>query len=321
MPTDKQSNNDDLASASRLIAEARVLRELSTLLNDPTETSFGGYVSVDDVYCSLKFYNDEAAQTLYGLAQTVQCKDRPYDSVSSRPNSWRYMWMFPMGETSVRLGIGFNKASGSIDLHKGFIQFNPNKIGNTSELQLLFEKIRRFTKSIELKRYDVAIDIPTPRENMRMNRDRRGYDYMNHGNGMTEYLGSRDKPGRVKLYDKTREAGLTETWTRLELTCDGSWSAEKVLETLPLVFTWSDEPFDEETRATVKALCLSLALNLEHQEQIDSILDILPKKTKAKVLTYLAKPALNIELKDIEYAVLKAHEWRDKIAGEVTRPE
>ena len=65
-----------------------------------------------------------------------------------------------------------------------------------------------------------------------------GRNYEAHISGaLTEYLGQRNKPGRVKVYDKTAEAGLDDPLTRVELTVDATWSAEKIMEQLPTVFS------------------------------------------------------------------------------------
>lgn len=313
MSEDIRNTEVDISASSRLIAEISVLKELTDLLYEPKKTEFDGYVSVDDVYCSLRFLDDEAGIKLYELCSTVQCDEIPEFFDSNKPNAWRYLHKFKFGDSSVRLGIFFNDVSGKIIHTKGFIQFNPNKIKDDPRLEMLFAKIRRFTRSIELKRYDIAVDIPVSRENCRMSRDKRGYEYINHGYGITEYLGQRNKAGRVKLYDKTKESGVSDTVTRLEFTCEGDWSIEKIKSMFPKVYTWFDGSFDTETRAWVKAVGVLAALAIEHDEQIDFALDMLSPKARRKVDLFLASPCLEISNNDLEYAMSKAQEWRNRI--------
>lgn len=319
MNDDDRPKNGDIVSASRLIAETTVVNDLPDLLHEPTQTSFGGYVSVDDIYCSLRFHNDEAGIKFNELAMTVQCDGRPEHYESNKANAWRNLWVYSIGGSSVRLGIGFNDVSGKIVINKGSIQFNPNKVKDSKALRLLFKKIRRFTKRIELKRYDIAVDIPVPRDSCRMMKDKRKYEYINGGKGITEYLGTRNKAGRVKLYDKTKELrheqGITigEEYTRLELTCDGEWTPEKTLEHFPTVFAWDDRETDEDTRQYVKAIGLLASLAIEHGEQVDFALDMLSKTAKKKVINYLASPCVNLTIEDIEHARNRAYEWLSRI--------
>lgn len=306
-------------SASRLIAEISVLNDFSAILNEPRNTSFGGFVSVDDIYCSLSFMDDESGLRLNELCPTIQCEGEPEYYETNKPNAWRYMNVFHIGGGTVRIGIGFNDISGRIITNKGSIQFNPNKVRDCTELRMMFKKVSKYTKSVILKRYDVAADIPVSRDCCRMVRDKRGYEYTNHGRGITEYLGTRNKPGRVKLYDKTREllyrqgVSLSEDITRLELTCDGDWTAEKALEMMPTVFAWDDSRYDEETRAWIKGYGMLAALAIKNGEQIDFALDILPKSSRKKVLEYLASPCVNLTIEDMEYARNVAYEWRGRI--------
>lgn len=319
MDDDNERNTVEDISASRLIAEISILNDFSDILNEPNRTSFGGYISVDDIYCSLRFNDDEAGLKLNELCPTVQCEGRPEYYETNKPNAWRFMNIFNIGNSSVRLGIGFNDISGKIITNKGIIQFNPNKVRDCSQLSLLFKKIGRFVKAVELKRYDIAVDIPIPRDCCRMARDQRGYEYWNHGRGITEYLGTRNKAGRVKLYDKTRELQtqqgieIDKVITRLELTCGGDWTAEKILDMFPTVYAWDDREYDEETRAWIKGYGMLAALAIQHGEQIDFALDSLPKSSRQKVMKYLASPCLNLTIEDIEHAQNKALEWRGRI--------
>lgn len=81
----------------------------------------------------------------------------------------------------------------------------------------------------EIKRFDLAVDIPVEREKARLMKDGRVYSERRHGKDWTEYLGAQASHiGRVKLYNKQSEAGLTEPLTRLEITLDPATEYDKL---------------------------------------------------------------------------------------------
>ena len=80
-----------------------------------------------------------------------------------------------------------------------------------------------------LKRFDLAYDIPVSRYDCRLSKDRRMYKSV-ISNGITEYLGVKNTPAYVKVYDKAAELHLDTDkvqLTRIEMTCDGEWTAEQ----------------------------------------------------------------------------------------------
>lgn len=121
------------------------------------------------------------------------------------------------------LGIGFNGATA--DRNKGFIEFNPNKCKGAM-FDKVFNKLRDYLISMNVVRYDLAIDIPVTRYLTRLVKDNRTYWYLCGRLSETEYLGTRNKPGFVKLYDKKKESGLDYELTRLEITCELSTAFE-----------------------------------------------------------------------------------------------
>ena len=124
--------------------------------------------------------------------------------------------------TSFWLGVGFVKF-GKTDYGRMSIDFNPNKVAEKDALRTLLDYLnataRRDCRSI--KRFDLAIDIPTQRKHVLLEKDRRAYTCFESCGALTEYLGAKSSTvGRVKLYDKTAESGLDYPLTRLELTLD-----------------------------------------------------------------------------------------------------
>jgi hypothetical protein len=69
-------------------------------------------------------------------------------------------------------------------------------------------------------RFDLAIDIPVPKYLVRLEKDGRNYQYLKGKESESEYLGIRNKPGFVKLYDKKAESNLDYDLTRIEITAN-----------------------------------------------------------------------------------------------------
>ena len=149
---------------------------------------------------------------------------------SNRIGTYRFMWTFKFangehggyrietndgeviedGNEEVVLKCGYGVITkGGNNNHKGFVEFNPNKCEkNGVKFLAMLESIGCI---FEMNRYDLAIDYPIARNAVRVLRDRRKYEYViSSKGGATEYLGSRNSPGRVKVYDK---AGLLDSST------------------------------------------------------------------------------------------------------------
>lgn len=313
----------EISSASRLIADRCGLKLISQVLSDAISDKSGVLYSVDEIVFKLQFRNEESGIRAFELADTVQCDESPSYFHSNKPNSWRYLYTFRMGEGTVRLGIGWIAPNSKTWMTKGTLVFNPNKIGECGYIDSLFAKLGRFVRSVELSRFDIAIDMPFDRTNCRMCKDKRGYEYIDHGNGITEYLGTRGKPGRTKLYDKTREAGLDGRWTRLELTCNGDWDGEKIAEMLPTVYAWDDSSCDEESRSWVKALGIASAKLLDNGESLEPIMSVLSFKARKKIRDYLESPAVEIDPNSVSAVLANVHGWKDRFSEKIerTRPK
>lgn len=152
---------------------------------------------------------------------------------------YKYMYTIDYEYSSMTVGIGFNGSSRE-DLFLGFAEFNPNKCFQSEQcffdLQVLFCNVWKY----ELVRWDLAVDIPIGRKYMSLVKDGRRYETVLYSQeNKTEYLGVRNEPGRVKLYNKALEDKYTDVaeLTRLELTCAGEWGANEIIAKLPLVDT------------------------------------------------------------------------------------
>lgn len=143
--------------------------------------------------------------------------------LSLRVGTYREMLKVPVNDTSIVIGLG--KVGKETDYRTGFIEFNPAKTYPSEQLEYIYRRIESTPEvSLELVRWDFATDYPLKRDEVSLMRDKRHYTFV-VSNGVTEYLGTRNKNGFVKLYDKQRELeakGITckEPKTRLEITIE-----------------------------------------------------------------------------------------------------
>lgn len=191
------------------------------LMNYYNELRHDGLIySVDMVRLKLKFSLLVSQEFMDKLSEN-ELLIGEYDYYQSF-KLWQYRHLFSikMGESTSVLGLQLNdeKRIESID---GYLEFNPNKVGSSREFDKLYSLIREYADEIELKRWDLAIDIPCKRTDLVLSKDQRIYQYIESPGGVTEYLGRRSHDGFVKLYDKTRESNLDYDLTRLELTIGG----------------------------------------------------------------------------------------------------
>ena len=103
------------------------------------------------------------------------------------------------------------------------LDFNPNKVSQHAAFQAVLQYLIAHTRAMHriIKRFDLAIDIPVPRDSVFLVKDNRAYIERRHGQEWTQYLGAKSSTvGRVKLYNKQTEARLNYPLTRLELTLD-----------------------------------------------------------------------------------------------------
>lgn len=220
-------------------------------LNTPVLDIEGQVIySVDMV--RLEFWHDNQQQLIDAIdKQMVFATCDTF--TSNRIGSYRFMWTFDYangkdggyefqrgeetykdGDKGIVVKVGYGVVSkGGKANNKGFVEFNPNKceVNARKFINVLYGVGCIF----QLKRFDLAIDYSIPRQCVRLLRDRRKYEYvLSSKGGATEYLGTRNSPGRVKVYDKAGEQDLDLDLTRVELTCAASWSIQEIVEHLPI---------------------------------------------------------------------------------------
>ena len=147
-------------------------------------------------------------------------------AVDIRDNHYRYMWTTDYYDndekelSSMTCGYIYNSVSGESN-RKGFLDFNPNKCAWSSVFFDDLKKLRSFCSKWEIQRVDIAIDIPVRRDLVVLEKDNRVYESKVYSPiNKTEYLGLRNKPGRVKVYNKSLEQKLENDLTRIEVTTE-----------------------------------------------------------------------------------------------------
>lgn len=190
--------------------------------------------SIDMVRQTLRF-KPKDLDRLLSVCDSAMTKKAPIYWESNKPAGWRYLYAleFRDGGTAA-VGLIFNEPAKAPNQGRGFIEFNPNKLMGARSFEVFYEKLKGLCDRVLLDRFDLAVDIPDRRALFQLVKDRRKYEYQNSGS-ITEYLGRKNKPGRVKLYDKAAESGLEDPLTRLEVTCAGDWTLETVVEHIPTI--------------------------------------------------------------------------------------
>lgn len=125
-------------------------------------------------------------------------------------------------------------------------------------------------------------------------------------NGITEYLGVKNTPGYVKVYDKAAEMNLSGVLTRIELTCDGEWDAGQVVAHWPQVHAWHS---DESTRDWVRVVGIMLAEKAERGEEVETLINMLGWRSRPKVREYLRTPMVELPADCAAAAVAEARSW------------
>lgn len=305
-------------AARRLIGLRDLLKLMDGVIHNPV---FGNdYVaSIDDLYFRIRFNSDSDGESLSGRIQTVMCDDKPREYVSIRPNSWRLMHELHFGACVVRLGIGWNEFGGKVSMKRGMLQFNPNKSGSDARLGRFLQKVGGYCRSVELARYDMAFDMPIERHRVWMPKDRRHLE-LRITDAITEYLGEREKAGRVKLYDKSAEMKLKSgvPITRLELTVDANWDVEQVLKHLPPVYALGiATKIDvlDGCKPLVKDFALLARAYVETTGRpIDQFLTGIRWDVKRKIIDSLSVPAIEIDGEVIESLMVDAFFWEEEFS-------
>ena len=286
-------------------------------LNDTEHPSYfnaarldnGNIVSVDMVRVRLQLMGD-GGEWLSEHLQLVNCDDMTCWTSKIRPGGWYELWNFSFGDSSVSVGIGFMNGSCKVDMHRAFVEFNPNKLGSDQRFVKLLDFMKPHVAHADVKRFDLAMDVPRPRNDLRVTKDGRMYAaYVS--NGLTEYLGRRNSDGFVKVYDKSAESDLSVPLTRIELTASGEWSPAEVCKHWPQVHGWhADSPSRDWTRV----VGILLSEKVERGEEVESLISMLGRGSRPKVREYLRSALVELPVDAAEYCVRESRAWCERLS-------
>lgn len=209
-------------------------------------------------------------------------------------------------DNSEQFTLGFGLVTGCAnDLQKGFIEFNPNKSYYFVKPFLKQLKIIASSniETFELVRFDLALDLEIERSLVFLLRDDKRR-YMKHNTlissnnfDLTEYLGTRNTGGFVKLYNKQIESNLDRPLTRLEITLDDT-SFEVFSKRMPKLYffdtNYLHQNFDEDDK-----VILSLMLELGSFERIN----FLKRTRKQKFKQLLDSKIINIKEEHFNFII------------------
>lgn len=192
--------------------------------------------SIDMVRLRLDFNSlDHIQQFGDWLSNPIHLHIEQYP-LSSKAFSYRYLFKIKCSnDSSFVCGLGFNGADRSSGW-VGFLEFNPNKVVDTPEFREFYQILGIHCPWAEMVRYDIAIDVPVARSYCSMAKDKRKYTVVqNSAEDTTEYLGTHNKSGFCKLYNKKLESDLDHDLTRFEITVDGDLSYSEIMDLFPII--------------------------------------------------------------------------------------
>lgn len=273
--------------------------------------------SIDNLRFRLKFFGN-GGEWLKDHVDTFSCCD-DVRSYTSKVIPGRYLMLanFLFGNDDgsadvVTIGIGAINGHSKINMHKGFLEFNPNKLAKHQRFFDLLAKLRKYIDRAECIRFDFAIDVLKKRTDLMVVKDHRMYQYV-RSNGITEYLGRVNQPKYVKVYDKAKEQHLQGiNLTRIEITCDGAWTIEGMADAWPHIHSWKINQSKTEA-ANSKDMTVATAFLVSEVGQlggnVDMALAMLGRRTKAKVMNFLDAPYMDFPEDAARYVLERVHQW------------
>lgn len=199
--------------------------------NNPIKTRDGMVLSVDNFVLDTRITSQKQRDGLMDLLGTLEMMGEANIDCWNRPSIGSFQNQFSIkleNGASFWVGEGLNQSETKWDRVR--LDANPNKVADSGA----FNRILRYLvenslqENRHIKRFDLAIDIPLPRKDVVLVKDRRMYKERRHGKEYTQYLGQKSHPGHVKLYNKSVEAKLDYPLTRLELTLDPKVPHKKI---------------------------------------------------------------------------------------------
>lgn len=220
-----------------------------------------------------------------------------YESLSFK--KYRYNWNFKInslfGGGVIGFWIGFYHGSEKNSTsHNLVIEFNPNKCEEISYLWNLLKHFYSNPKTVHCVSGDIACDMPVNvLDVLYIPHGRRNTKTFNNGgDDITYYFGSRSDDGYIKIYNKSRELGLTDVdLTRYEVTRKFDFTLDQGSEIhmdwgcLVDINVIDNYQYDLNIDGTVKALIYAVMNGYP--------LSNIPRKNKEKIKKILSESAGN----------------------------
>lgn len=209
---------------------------------------------------------------------------------------YRYLYTIDYGEecSTMTVGLSFNGATKD-DMLKCFLEVNPNKCFDNEQCKQDIEVLLLHASVSTVTRWDLAIDLPFERNLVYLQKDHRKYGLeMCSYEDRTEYLGVRNNPGRVKLYNKTMESKLDLDLTRLEITV-GSLSLAETEKWIPKVWIQARQQkmlFECDLSQTDKVLVQAI----QQSPSPEYLLKALPYRKRQKIEPYVISGGTELEV-------------------------
>lgn len=298
--------------------------------------------SVDSIVLDLRFFDD--VDVLAGLPylpcrEPVNKKGDPCSgwqrksTASLRQNCFATTFTFQFGDykgqSTATVLLGRANKQCEIDWHQGRLDFNPNKVAGSETFARFCHELSCVVEHAELVKWDWALDmVNMPRENVRIARDRRSSDSRDYiGNAMTEYLGPRQKSGRIKLYDKRAElktktahwmCGAIDTGknvTRMEMTIDprGRSDDDNVLtmkSCWPRLVCANKENL-LGAKGQTAALAMAVAEAIAEARPYQHLLQMLDYRGRKKILSMATTNVFLFPEKCAMAALLESKSWKN----------
>jgi hypothetical protein len=253
-------------------------------------------------------YRLKATESLHDLARLLETLP---DRYAVKTQSWlklkvggfhdNHTVVF-QDKNSFWVGIGLNSAK--TEWLRIRLEFNSNKCASHAAFLEILSYLNANSRQMytEIKRFDLALDIPALRENVSLIKDRRVYSERRHGEEFTQYLGAKSSTvGRVKLYNKQIEANLSQPLTRYEITLDPNVEYKKIPWARVYYITASHIALNEmQLRDTDRFILGALLEGYGH------ITD-LGRKTRAKMEQLLTGYTRFVNISEADYELVLKH--------------
>lgn len=247
------------------------------------ENEKGVIYSIDMIRLDLKFTPDSISEFMKYLNEInltlYDTELKYYNSV--RQYTFRHLFNFQTKKCSFVVALQFN-SSDKAEMLKGYIEFNPNKCRNDYVFEELYRLLRSLVLYTQLKRYDLAIDIPVHISNCFLIKDKRKYQFYKNDT-VTHYLGTRSHHGFVKLYEKDTIEKLNYDLTRLELTVEYGEDIQKILPVLYIRNFQMNLQLNNDLSQNDRVLCDLLV----QSDNMTYFLGSLTYRKRVKLLPYL----------------------------------